>query len=151
MKGYRVCGLLADWTCSVFIAKDTHSERKITARSETLTWNLEILGPILTNGVFKDSFFFCYCYCCYCKCYLCMSLSQLIPLHIELEVKQKAWLLFSASLWDGWTVILFFFLELMCKVVTRCIMFFLLEYNTCGFVREVFRVGGRRLSLCFGC
>lgn len=72
MKGYTVCGLLADGTRSVFIAKDTHR------KDHSTIWNSDLkshLGVILTNGVFKDSLFFCYCCCCYCKCYLCMSLS----------------------------------------------------------------------------
>lgn len=47
---------------------------------------------------------------------------------------------FSSLGWkDNHTV--FVFLELMYRVITRCIIF-VLEYKTCGFVREVFfRVG----------
>lgn len=79
LQGYRVCGLFAGWTRVVFIAKETHRYKMITARSET--WNL-IRELIRTIGVFKD----CYCYyccCCYCKCYLCMILSAHPSAHSE--------------------------------------------------------------------
>lgn len=48
------------------------------------------------------------------------SLSAHPPAHIELEVKQKAWLLFG-----GRTIILsiLFFLEYMYRVITRCVIF----------------------------
>lgn len=85
-----------------------------------------------------------------------MSLSQLIPsppAH-RVRIKTEGMIPFSASLWNGRTIILsvcFFVsfiesLELMYRISQRDVLFLLLEYEMCGFVREVFRVRVRALS-----
>lgn len=83
-KGYRVCGLLAHEQ------RHTHTHIYTERSQQDLKLRLEILcaWKILTGGVFKDSFsFLLRLLLLLLLQVLLMHESQLIPLHIELEVK----------------------------------------------------------------